>query len=276
MMTATNEMKDLLLELAETVISSVRDCIANSNDYDRVVKRRTRDVTRKLDMVAEEALEAYLLEKGLSARIISEELGDRVLPEGGDPEFTLVFDPVDGSTNASRGIPFFCTSIAYAPKVLDVGFDDITIGVVKTVYGRTYHAVRGRGAFLDDKKLNAGAIDTAHRIKRVFCLYSYGVRNLPPKVLELGRENIIRVLGSIAIEMCLLAEGALDGIVEVRDLINGYDIMASSLILREAGGILTDTEGKPIQALADVKGISFVGTTRKEVHRCILSVLRGE
>ncbi len=276
MMTETDEMRNFLLELADTVISNVKDCILNAEDYDRVVKKRTRDVTRKLDMVAEETLEAYLLEKGFSARIISEELGDRVLPEGGDPEFTLVFDPVDGSTNASRGIPFFCTSIAYAPKVVDVGFDDITIGVVKTVYGSTYHAVRGEGAFLDGKRLDVKAIDRDRRIKRVFCLYSYGIQQVPSKVMELGRKNIIRVLGSIAIEMCLLAEGALDGIVEVRDLMNGYDIMASSLILKEAGGILTDTKGEQIQALADVEGISFVGAVEEDVHSYLLSVLRGE
>jgi len=275
MMKPADEMRGILLNLADTVISNVSDCILHSEDFDKIVMEKSRDVTRKLDIVAEETLEAYLLEHDLSARIISEELGDRVFPSGTDPAFTLVFDPVDGSTNASRGIPFFCTSIAYAPKVWDVGFDDITIGVVKTAYGRTYHAVRGEGAFLDDKRIDVCQIERDRRTKQIFCIYSYGVNQLPHGVLEFGGRNIIRVLGSIAIEMCLLAQGALDGIIEVRDVMNGYDIMASSLILKEAGGILTDTAGEPIQALADVKGISFVGARDEETHDHILSALKG-
>ncbi|RLG31137.1 inositol-1-monophosphatase [Methanosarcinales archaeon] len=275
MMKPAGEMREILLKLADAVISNVTDCILHSDDFDKIVMEKSRDVTRKLDMVAEDTLEAYLLEHDLSARIISEELGDRVFPSGEDPAFTLVFDPVDGSTNASRGIPFFCTSIAYAPKVKDVGFDDITIGIVKTAYGRTYHAVRGEGAFLDDKKIDVGHIERDRRKKQIFCIYSYGVNQLPHGILEFGGRNIIRVLGSIAIEMCLLAQGALDGIIEVRDVMNGYDIMASSLILKEAGGILTDTAGEPIRALADVKGISFVGARDEGTHDQILRILKG-
>ncbi len=276
MMMGEDETMALLFELADAVMSSVKGCILHSEDYDEVVLVRERDVTRRLDMVAEETLESFLLDRNLSARVISEELGDRVIPEGGDPVFTLVFDPVDGSTNASRGIPFFCTSIAYAPKIHDVRFEDITIGVVKTAYGTRYHAVKGKGAFLNGKKLDTRKVDRDKRVKRVFCLYSYGIPQIPPEVIEFGRQNIIRILGSIAIEMCLLAEGALDGIVEMRDIINGYDIMASALILREAGGILTDIDGNPIQGPVDVRGLSFVGAGEKKIHSCILSILRGE
>jgi len=91
-------------------------------------------------MAAENALDTALLARGLSARIISEELGDRVV--GNHPDFMLVVDPIDGSTNATCGISFFCTSLAYTDKTEIATFDDISMAVICDING--IHIVQKR------------------------------------------------------------------------------------------------------------------------------------
>ncbi|MDY6866172.1 MAG: inositol monophosphatase family protein [Halobacteriota archaeon] len=257
---------EALLEIVESVMESVTECIS-TQDYAEVIKHRPTGITRRVDLVAEESLEAVLSERGICARIVSEELGERIVPTDGEPICTLVFDPVDGSTNAISGIPFFCTSLAYSSKINDVKFDDIEAGVVRTFTGKTYHAIKGGGAYLDGKKI----IPKKNPAKRpVISIYTYGVPEVPQGVIELGKKVIARTLGSIAMEMCLVAEGVTDGLVDVRKLINGYDIMASMLVLKEAGGILTDNKGREINEDVGVSNLYIVGAMEPEMHEMIL------
>ncbi|MDP2845858.1 MAG: inositol monophosphatase family protein, partial [Candidatus Methanoperedens sp.] len=85
---------DIGIEIKNIICSFIRD----NADYGEMVVQRPKDITRKMDMAAEHALDEALLSRCLSARRISEELGDRTV--GKHPEFMLVFDPIDGSTNA--------------------------------------------------------------------------------------------------------------------------------------------------------------------------------
>ena len=133
-----------LLAIASEVMSAVRKFVAESEEdakYGEIIGRREKDVTRRIDMVAERALEHALEKRGICAHIFSEELGDRIFPEGRKPECTLVFDPIDGSSNAAAGIPFYCSSLAYSPEISSVKFNDIRAGVVIPIFGKIYHAV---------------------------------------------------------------------------------------------------------------------------------------
>ena len=105
---------ETLCEITQEIRDIISESIASTSDYGELVTVRPRDITRKIDLVAENALDEALKAREISARIISEELGDRTV--GRDPEILLVFDPVDGSTNATCGIPFFCTSLALSEK----------------------------------------------------------------------------------------------------------------------------------------------------------------
>ncbi len=268
-MTEDKIMIETLLEITESVMESVAECIS-TQDYAEVIKHRPTGITRRVDLVAEESLEAVLIERGICARVVSEELGERIVPADEEPICTLVFDPVDGSTNAISGIPFFCTSLAYSPKIEDVRFDDIEAGVVRTFTGKAYHAIKGGGAYLDGKEM----VPKKNPSKRpVLCIYTYGVPEVSHGVMELEKKVIVRTLGSIAMEMCLVAEGVTDGLVDVRKLINGYDIMASMLVLKEAGGTLTDHKGKDINEDVGVSNLYIVGTMEPEMHEMILREL---
>lgn len=259
------DIKDLLA-ISSEIRESIKTYIAETADHGAVLKKRPQDVTRKIDLFAEEALEKALQRRNLCARIISEELGDHIYPKGGNPEFTLIFDPIDGSTNATLGIPFFCTSIAYSPNVEKIMFDDIHAGVVATIYGKTYYAVKGEHAWADGTQLPR---DIKGKMKEAFSIYTYGAASIPKAMIQFLSEKrmVIRVLGSIAMELCLVAEGALDAVMDVRDLINGYDIAGAALILKEAGGMITDLQGKEFGTeVGETHNISIIAALKPDTY----------
>jgi myo-inositol-1(or 4)-monophosphatase len=258
-----------LIEIGIEIRNFIKSFIVQNADYGEMVARRHKDITRRMDLAAEHALDDALQKRGLSARVISEELGDRVV--GDHPSFMLVFDPIDGSTNATCGIPLFCTSIAYTDKTDTASFGDISMGVICDIQGNVYYAQKGKGAFLNGKSVKGQKPGT--RPKPVVSVYSYGVPHVPPGLIELEKTIIVRALGSIALDMCFVADGTLDGVIDTRGLVSGYDIMASSLILKESGGILTDLAGDQITDDVRTTGLSIIGTGNKNLHDRIVKAL---
>jgi myo-inositol-1(or 4)-monophosphatase len=261
---------ETLIDIGTEIRNVIRSFIHDNADYAEMLVQRPKDITRRMDMAAEHALDEALVKRGLSARIISEELGDRIV--GKHPEFMLVFDPIDGSTNAACGIPFFCTSLAYTEKIDIAGFGDITMAVICDIMNNTYCAEKGKGALLNGKRITGGK--RGARPKPVVSVYSYGVPQVPAGLIELEKSIIVRALGSIALDMCYVADGTLDGVIDTRGLVSGYDIMASALVLKEAGGQLCDLRGKPIID-DDVKatGISMIGTKNNDLNERIVREL---
>lgn len=264
---------ETLVEIGSEIRDVIRSYIHENVDYADMLVKRPKDITRKMDMAAEHALDDALRDRGLSARIISEELGDRTV--GQNPDFMLVFDPIDGSTNAACGIPFFCTSLAYTEKTDIATFSDITMATICDITNNTYCAEKGKGAYLNSKRISG--MKRGARPKPVISVYSYGVPIVPPGLIELEKSIIVRALGSIALDMCYVADGTLDGVIDTRGLVSGYDIMASALVLREAGGNLCDLRGEPVID-NDVKatGMSMIGTKSRELHDMIVKTLAYE
>jgi len=112
----------------------------------------------------------------------------------------LVVDPIDGSTNATCGIPFFCTSLAYTDRTEIATFEDISMAVICDIQGNTYYAQKGKGAYLNGKEITGNKRGT--RPKPIVSVYSYGVPHVPVGLIELEKTIIVRALGSIALDMC--------------------------------------------------------------------------
>lgn len=258
----------LVRRMAENVLKRSTEYLSSHPDYDEVLARRATDVTRKIDMVAEEALDAAIDEEGIAARVISEELGERLVPANKEPEYTLVMDPIDGSANLVMGIPYYCTSLALSKKSHGATFADIDAGAVAAIWGSTFYASKGKGAFYDGERI----ITKEHPEKPRYIVYSYGVGPIPKSVIALVEEKcIVRTMGSIALDMCYVAKGSLDAIIDTRKRISGYDIMASALILREAGGVITDYSGGDLSGLpVNVSGISILGAANGALHDKLL------
>jgi NAD+ kinase len=183
---------------------------------------------------ADEALENAILAaaKQFPVSVLSEEAG---LVEQRGSKWLAVVDPLDGSRNAGRGIPFHCTSIAVAP--LGGSLRSLEAGVVRNlVTGDTYACTRGKGATFNGKPVAQSPFDPEEVLVGVIADYSES------EIAEAHAkpDHHIRDLGSAALEMCLVGTGALDAFVVRRPWLRVLDIAAAVLFVRECGGLVLD------------------------------------
>jgi myo-inositol-1(or 4)-monophosphatase len=259
---------DAVTRIARAAMDSVLDFINTTDDFATITKVKKSDVTRRFDVVAEEALERELIDRGINARVISEEFGDRVV--GKYPACTLIFDPVDGSTNASIDLPYFCSSLAYAQKHEGITLNDVEIGVIITNSKNVYAAEKGKGAYFNGERLKK---TKTQRYKPIISAYSYGVPTVSKGLIELEKECIVRTLGSVALDLCLVAAGKIDAVIDTRGLVSSYDIAAAQLIVRENNAIITDGNGNNITADVTATGIAFVCAADRAFHAQIVEML---
>jgi len=227
-----------------------------------------KEYGRRMDYVSASALRDFLLDRGVRPRVISEEWFDDY---EADEEWILVVDPIDGTSNLSRGIPFSAVSLAIA----DGGsMEDVYAGVVRNIFtGETYLAYRGRGAYKDGV-----AIRVSRTLKTIDAFISISIVHQYPGVsatLELLRyTNYPRHFGSAALEDCMVAEGHLDAHVDVRGSLRVFDIAASQLIVREAGGHVWITQdGSRDVILGRVYGIKIVSASTPHLLERLLDLL---
>ena len=180
------------------------------------------DETTAVDKAAEDAILARL--RDLDVSIVSEEVG-RI--EGGST--LVVVDPIDGSLNAKRGIPFFSVSIAVAEGER---MDDVHFGYVYDFgSGEEWVARRGEGATLNGERLSVRPKETIEILSFEATLTSLVARDAG-KVAGLAYR--LRIMGSLALSLCHLAAGRVDGVCSLKGA-RSVDIAAAQLLVREAG-----------------------------------------
>ena len=268
-MTPNFNFLDLCREASNAASDVIIDLVGNSQKAGAIVGMGADGTpTAKIDLVAEDAIIEVLKADGRSIRVISEELGEKVL--GDSPEFSLILDPLDGTYNAVVGIPFYNVSIAAASPDLS----EISFGYVRNLaVEEEYFAETGKGAYLNGKTIEP----TKNTDLQKLCISAYGYRKNAARGRKL-QSNIrrIRVLGSVALELCYVASGKLDAYVDVRNALRVTDIAAGQLILKEAGGAVTDSFGKPLDLPVNVvKRVEMVASNG-HVHRKLLQLLSGE
>jgi myo-inositol-1(or 4)-monophosphatase len=147
----------------------------------------------------------------------------------------VVVDPLDGSTNASRGIPWFATALC----LVDDGLPQVAL-VANHATGERFSAVRGHGAKLGDEPVTvSGCAVLAEAIVGVSGLpgHHYGWRQF-------------RALGAAAPDICAVAAGTLDGWCDMSDDAHGvWDYLAAVLVCEEAGGVAVDLYGRDLVVL---------------------------
>ncbi len=178
-----------------------------------------------MDEAAQEALSVWLEERERHPSILSEESG---LIEGRERGIILI-DPVDGSSNADRGIPFACVSVAYSSSY---SLKDLEMAVLLDLFrGNLYHAIKGRGAFKNGNRVRV------RDFRGTPVIYSPCQRNDPVTKERLGFKHIARRdLGSVALGLSLVAEGRIDALIDLRGDLRIVDLAAGLLMVKEAGG----------------------------------------
>lgn len=191
-------------------------------------------ITKYVDKIAEDAAIHFLEKSKLKVNVLSEEVG--LLDKGA--KYTFVLDPIDGTRNAYRGIPFYSVSLAIGKSKMS----DVEYGIVKNIpTGDVFTAEKRHGAFFNGNRIGTPEIPDKEPLSSL----ALG-KNYDKVTISLARKDKVRSLGSASLEMCMVALGALDSYVVGKEYIRVVDIAASSLILREAGGIVTNISGEEL------------------------------
>ena len=230
------------------------------------------DKMKLVDLAAEKAIVEILLYNGVSFTLVSEESGMR---EYGDTpkECYVTIDPVDGTTNLVRGLPFYCSSIAISHKPL---LSDVYAAMVTDLFhGNTYTARRGKGAYRDGKRIITSTDIFLTEAVIGLDLNTYKVKDIVPRLSDLIQATKhIRHFGANALELCYVAEGLTDAFVDIRGKLRTTDVAAGFLILKEAGGIVSTPEGNPVDADLDPKKtLTFVASGNQKIHANILKLI---
>lgn len=226
-------------------------------------------------LVADRAAEDELMKVLLTVRgtkVLSEEAG---LKGNMDGRTLAVVDPLDGSSNFARGIPFYCTSVAV---VEGRSLNDIVVGVVRDlVSGDVYHAVKGRGTKKNGAPVNTGGVNEISQAVLGIDM-SRGGPELVKKLARLiGHAKRQVHFGANALELCYVADRTTDAFVDLRGSIRITDIAAAYLIASEAGAVITDPEGRELRADFDLEHrFSFVASSNGTLHKEILRLCRSD
>jgi myo-inositol-1(or 4)-monophosphatase len=259
-MSGTPAWRRLLTEASSRVQAKTSRISRTGRSMKSVGVGASGDVTLQADREAEmEIFKALTQIKGI--RIVSEEAG-----EWGESNARIVavVDPLDGSSNFSRGIPFYCTSVAVATGD---SLAEVTWGLIRNlVTGEVYWAEKGKGAFKDGSRMSTSSTaDLKEAVLGVDISRSPAalVASLAP--LLSGAKRHVH-FGANALELCLLAEGKTDAFVDVRGKMRMTDFAAGYLIAKEAGAEISMNHPPDSLGLNMKTRISFVAAGTNRLH----------
>jgi myo-inositol-1(or 4)-monophosphatase len=233
------------LELARASVEDIRGVLRDlPTRVERELVLRAGeggDDTTAIDAGAEAAIVARLERLTEGFTLISEELGERAFGTGGP--WRVVVDPIDGSVNAKRGIPFFSLSLAVADGP---AMGDVVFGYVYDFgTGEEWTAERGRGARLNGEPLGGVGPKDPIEILAFEGTTSATIAASVAAVEPLAQR--LRVMGSLALSLCQLASGRVDAVCSLKAA-RSVDIAAAQLLVREQGLAIELPDAPPFDA----------------------------
>lgn len=208
-----------------------------------ISKKGAIDLVTEIDVAIEREFRAMVAERYPEHDVLGEEFGGA---EGRSPaRHCWIFDPIDGTTNFAHGVPIFCASLALEiDGVVAVG------AVYDPMRDELFTAERGAGAWLNGQRLRVSETDTLIDALLVTG-FPYSVQQDPTEILGLfarfiAQARAVRRLGSAALDVCYVAAGRMDAFWEKG--LGPWDIAAAALMVEEAGGRISDYDGRPFHA----------------------------
>lgn len=239
-------MKQELTRIANAVHAAYHELPKDFGGHIHVGMGASGSATSKIDKFAEDVILKYLDEEEIELNVLSEEAG--FIDRGA--KRVLVVDPIDGTLNCTKGIPFFSVSLAIGKNKLS----DCDFALVKSLSsGDVYFARRGGGAELNGHRIKVSKFDGDDG---VFIIYNN--KDSAPETENVRKiASKARSFGAASLEMCLVAQGSAQALymncAKFQRMIRVIDIAASCLILREAGGEVVDLEGDKLDMEFDLQ-----------------------
>jgi myo-inositol-1(or 4)-monophosphatase len=185
----------------------------------------------------------------------------------GSSAYTWHIDPLDGTTNFAHGFPVFCVSLALVEGTRPL------VGVIyDPMRAECFTAVAGQGAWLNGQRLHVSRADTLLRSLLgtgfPYDRHTSDLDNVAQLSRFLKRAHGIRRAGAAALDMAYVAAGRLDGYWEYK--LKSYDVAAGVLLVQEAGGQVTEMDGRPVQIAREMAVVASNG----RIHADMLELLR--
>src|SRR5262245_45063080 len=220
------------------------------------------DYVTEVDRASEKAIVGYLMNRYPDHSIIAEESNELTR----DKRYQWYIDPLDGTTNFIHGVPIYAVSVA-----LCVDGKAVVGAVYDPVHAEMFHAVANGGAFVNNEKiavseresLKGSLLSTGFPFRAQGRLKEY-MRSLETFILETAG---VRRAGSASLDLCYTACGRYDGFWEMS--LSPWDIAAGALIVREAGGVVTDFLGRD-----GYLKTGNVVTANRRIHSSMLEIIR--
>lgn len=230
------------LTLATSLAQSVGQYQLECRGKAQVEFKGPRELVTAVDKESEERVATGLLERYPDHDIYGEETWFK--DERKSP-YRWIIDPLDGTTNYAHSLPMFAVSIGLERREAD-GSSEIVAGVIHApALSETFTAIKGQGAFLNGAKISVTAC--TELMQGVFATgFAYARHKSPNNNLDNWSHlamvtRDLRRFGSAAIDMAYVAAGRFDGFWEYH--LQPYDVAAGAILIQEAGGRVTDTEG---------------------------------
>ena len=276
---------DILIESSKNVYSEIKDLLGTSEGASKISLGAGGDISRKIDIVAETAVINTIKSNNISPVIIGEECGivnlNNSSSSNNNNKGYVIMDAVDGTTNAIRGIPFSCCSLAFANEFK---LSSVTDAVVLDLFtGDIYSASKQKGSFFNNKKISVrnekdfSSITSLEDFKSIDLLIGTNVSGVPTNILDeiskvISFSSHIRHFGANALELCYFARGFMDAYIDIRGKIRSTDMAAAYLIAKEAGGKLYSSNGQELDSELGLKNkLSFYAVSNKKLFDLIKS-----
>ncbi len=234
----------------------------NKTSRSSIKAKSKHEIVTPADLAAERIILSAIKKNFPTHRILSEEAGDNQKHS----DYLWIIDPLDGTTNFAMGNPLFSVSIALCYR------EKIILGLVYIPFLQDlYVAEKGKGATLNDqkihvskeKKINQSFLTFCHgnneaSIRRAVNIYSH---------LKLTARDL-RQIGTAALETSWVARGKTEAIIIPG--VNSWDVAAGALLVREAGGVVTDLDGQPWTIHSQ-----DILASNKNIHSTLLKTIKN-
>lgn len=227
-----------------------------------------KDLVTEVDRESERLIVGHIREQFPEHSIVAEE-GE--YPPG-TADFRWVIDPVDGTTNYAHGFPWFCSSIGLLQG------DELVAGVIyNPVYDELFTASKGGGAFLNGCRLHvSGRAPLKSSLLGTGFPYDCATdpaNNFAGFIAFQKAARGIRRAGAAALDLAYVAAGRLDGFWELK--LKPWDVAAGTLLVREAGGVVTGFDGTPYDVFTN-RIVASNGLIHDEMIAMLAAVAQGE
>ncbi len=252
------DIKDTAVNAAKAAGLLLRERLGNAG---RIDYKGAVNIVTEMDTKAEDLIVAVIKKDFPEHAILTEERPEIVT--GSSRRW--IIDPLDGTTNYAHAFPFFCVSIGFEDS------NDVKLGVVyNPMLDELFIAEKGKGAYLNGKRVGVSRVGDLGK-SLLATGFPYDIRQSQETNLDhfadfAVRAQAIRRAGSAALDLCYTACGRFDGFWEMK--LRPWDVAAASLIVKEAGGVITDFNG----AAFTIHGAECLASNGL-IHRTMLDVL---